>query len=233
MLKDRRENNDDRITREELLSGMATESTERRGVLKGTLGIFASLFGFSHRGAADDINRDALLTAAQQYDSEQAIREAVNSHADDILVELSKRGYLNRPSVSELPVSELRSAEAYATADSGAMVFAAQMDGEPAPRIELTRRLPKERKLIVVVRPKENRAYAIVKSTDKVTTKGAPTTETITTEDDECPGCFEDCTCYYGCSPYDNCSCYKVCDSNCDCCYTDGSCTGCAIENYC
>lgn len=104
MFGDSRENNGNRITREELLSGMATESTERRGVLKGTLGIFASLIGFSHRSAADDIDRDSLLIASQQYDSEQAIREAVNNHADDLLVELSKRGYLNQPSVSDSPL---------------------------------------------------------------------------------------------------------------------------------
>lgn len=225
-VRDTEEKGSSRISREELLSGMSNEPVERRGLLKSSLGVFASVFGFSRRSAANDVDRGELLTAARQYYSEQAIREAVDRHADDLLVKLSERGHLNRPSPTELPVAELRSAKAYATADSGAMVFAIEKDGQPAPRIEPTKQLPERRGLIVVVRPVEDRAYAVVKPTGETTTETG-TTETITTQDDECPGCYEDCVCYAGCSPYDNCTCYYVCDSNCDCCYTDGSCYGC------
>lgn len=222
------------VNRREILDSLSHKDSKRRGFLKGVFSTFIAVTGFSSSSTAEGINRDELLTAARTYYSEEAIRDEIREHADGLLDELAKRGYLDQPAVNELPVGSLLSAEAYANAAEGAMVFAIQSDERPAPRIELTKRLSKKQKLIIVVRPEEERAYAIVKPTDQAPTFGDAAGETITTQDDDCPGCYDiDCSCYVGCSPYDNCTCYTVCQTNCDCCYTDGSCYGCDDEYSC
>ena len=219
--------------REELLRNLSHDKSKRRAFLQGTLSTLFVGGAFARSSAAKNVDRDTVLTAARKYYSEAAIRESIQQYADDLLVELSEQGYLDVASANALPVGKLLSAEAYADATEGAMVFAIQKDQQPAPRIELTKRLPENQKLILVIRPKEERAYAVVKPTKEALTFGDVSAKTITTRDDECPGCYEDCECYAGCGPYDNCTCYLVCQSNCDCCYTDGSCSGCRDEYSC
>lgn len=253
-----RENDaDGKPTRRNVLKSVTSDpparapgGSERRGFLKNALGLVggsvATFLGSSTRAAAMSPRDEGIArTAAAKYRSPSAVRGAVRSHAAGLLRHLAREGHLERGTVAALPLGTLHeSIRSYADAEEGVLVHATAADGRPYVKIQVKRRLPDGRELVLVVDPRDETAQAFFEGTDP-TRQTADSTVSRRTEthytasstesgDVTIQGCERDCgtptyRCGYACSPYDNCGCanIKIRDS-----CTDPDCFGCFIEDY-
>lgn len=222
---------DNKLDRKTLLQSVS----KRRNFLKTTLTLGASALGASASVGATNssIDRDELQTTAREYYSTDRVRDALETHADDLLTELTNRGLLNSASVSELPVGSLYRLDEFGPGSEGATVAGVVHDGEPMAKIQVRKQLSERTELVVEVVPAEGRSYAMLR-TDASAGSDSKTSETQVISPSGCSsGCvLVDTPCEVYCGPY-SCTCkvayYYDCD-NCSYCEMDEECSSCSEE---
>lgn len=220
-----------KLDRQTLLQSVSN----RRNFLKTTFTLGASVLGTSATVGAgtSPIDRDVLQTTAREYYSTEQIRKALETHADDLLTELTDRGLLKSASVSELPINSLTRIDEFGPDSEGATVAGVVHDGEPMAKIQIRKQLSERNKLVVEVIPEEGRSYALLR-TDTSAESGSTTSQTQVISPSSCSsGCvLVDTICEVYCGPY-SCTCkvayYYDCD-NCSYCEMQDECSSCSTE---
>lgn len=212
----------------------STQSLKRRSVLSNiATGVVASTAFSNPATATEKINqetKDRLKSVAAEYPDSDAVLEAIDTHANDILEKLSNRGLIETKSVDGLPLENRLSMDEFAETKEGTLVVGVLSGDTPTARIMIKKTL-NTRELTIIVEPHVAQSFATVSQ------KGAPATETefIGTN-----ASTSSCTCYQGdacivtCHTSDGCSCANY-DVECcpDCCecnigsLTTGGCSNC------
>ena len=165
------------------------ENMNRRKLLRGAAGATSALFvGTNVTGsvAATDGLEAEIATLLDQYDSREALETAIKSHAGDLLQEISRQGYLNRPDVSMLPLGTRLSPAEFDENKAGVKMTAVVQDGKPTARIVVNYPIG-ETILQLYVLPELRQSYVVSKgagagATDSRTTFTANTEGVQTTE---------------------------------------------------
>lgn len=202
------------------------ESPKRRSMLSsiaaGVGGSAVASTGFSGSVAAtagiDQETKERMKGVAEEYSNENAVQKAVETHAQDLLGELSDQGLLELGSVDTLPTSRLLSREEFTNAGEGVLVLGVLAADRPTAHIMIKRDLGSQ-ELVIIVEPHVDRSFATVSAKDsesaetKFVQTGANTEATCT--------CATGEACLMSCHTSDGCSCahfeVECCPNCCEC----------------
>lgn len=190
-------------------------STSRRTILRtvGTSGAVVTGLAVSTNSSAAQAEYESELQRLEdQYDSEQAIQQAVDEHASDVLQSLSERDVIESASASSLPLAESLEIEAIETSEGsdGVAATAIVEEDEPTGFIAISQTTD-DHDLSLYVQPEREHAYAYVTDDDGTTlfkSASDDTPRTASAEDDSATilqSCDEVCyearctdeSCYY------------------------------------
>lgn len=221
-------------------STVTRRSQERRGFLasigSGTVGLLATTIGLSGTTAAEKPPfARAAKRAAMEYMSEQKVKEAVQTYADDLLVELTRRGHLEEPSVSILPTTLQKSVKQYSEVEDGTVVIGTvDEEWEPKTKIQVKWRSEGQEVTLVVV-PQKEKSYAVLSGSGD---EEPAMTSLTTTVDEKGDVITQTCSCldysdnwYCGYHCVYSCGCVKY-KEGLYCSDDDGAdCDGCKIDH--
>lgn len=188
------------------------DATTRRTVLKAVSAGAALGVGLGATGSA--AAHTAGLSAAHEqlkssYLGAGATKQAFLDHAGDVLGTLAERGFLERGSVSELPLETFQAPGEYASGD-GVHVTAVEQSGVDTAHIVVSKETPTH-EVEIVVQPELDRAYA------RATEKSDGTTSYFTPHRDLSPEGY----------------CWWETDCKAECCVVDGDCRATQYEREC
>lgn len=147
---------------QESAEGIDPSNQSRRGVLKGVLAGTASTvggaFGLSGSVAGSDENI-VRREAKEEYNSSQAVLEAVETHGTSLLSSLEEKGLLESSDPSELPIDTVLEGEEYVDAKEGTSV-AGMLTNDRNPTAHIMIKKDREKKLAIIIRPQQGRCYA-------------------------------------------------------------------------
>lgn len=201
-----------------------TTGVNRRSILSslgvGIGGIAASTAFSSSATATSDIDQETkeeLMTIAEEYSSSEAVREAIESHAQELLEQLSQRGVLESESVDSLPTGSILSKEEFPNVTDGVTVVGLLAESSPTAHIIVKKSLGSQ-DLTLVVEPHVERSFARVSGGDDMIEIVSGQTNVGTTA--TCT-CYTGTACIVSCHTSDGCSCapYEVecCPDCCEC----------------
>lgn len=204
---------------------LQNKSLNRRSVLSsiatGVGGSVVASTAFSGSVAAnseiDHETKEQLKGVAEEYSSAEAVREAVEDHARNLLKELSNRELLESAAVDNLPIKSSLSGEEFAVASEGTLVVGLSAENTPTAHIMIKKNLGAQ-ELTIIVEPHIERSFATVSGSDLNSTE----TEFVRTDVNATAtcNCYTGEQCFITCTA-STCSCrnYEVecCPDCCEC----------------
>lgn len=197
-------------------------------VAAGSLG----LSGGPRVAEAGEQDIQVLRDITSQYDSPEAVLEAVQQIAGPLVQELHRKGYLDN---SELTVTEVGPVTDVDTPER-AGIFGYYRNGEPTAVIQIVRERPRS-VLRLLAYPEVNRALAVLEPDEGQAQKLTLSDGVVSTS--QCPVCGEqwfDKDCLHNpaedceCTEESFCGCY---DYKAECCYgEDGSLCSCEVIDW-
>lgn len=198
--------------------------------------VVASATFSSSVAAGSEINtetKEQLKSVAEEYSSSEAVRKAIENHAQDLLEELSNRELLPSSTVDDLPTKSLLPVDEFPKASEGAAVVGLKSADTATAHIMIKKDLGTQ-ELVIIVEPHIERSFATVsgKGLDGTETEFVRTDVNSTTS---CT-CYTDEECIISCSA-SICSCRNY-DVECcpDCCECNvgsnvgGGCSNCSYN---
>lgn len=170
---------------------------KRRSVLKSVAtGFLLSTGGraaasSSNSGSPGEATPRQLEEAREGYESAEAVRSAIRTHAGELVDVLEEKGYLE--DFYHLPTDNILDLEAYADADSATLVTATSTPQIRATAFIKVKWQTDSLGLVLLVQPQAKTSYAIVKESENRWIVDLDREQSSTTT---APCVFDDGTCY-------------------------------------